>query len=65
MEKLKVYTAKLKGGSDLFATSVEYLLDTMKYELQNIEYDETWEFEFSTIYMTQEEIDSAGEFDGF
>lgn len=65
MEKVKVYTAKLKGGSDLFATSIEDLLDTMKYELQNIEDDETWEFEFSVLYMTQEEIDSAGEFDGF
>lgn len=65
MEKLKVYTVKLKGGSDLFATSVEDLLDTMKYELQNIEDDEVWEFEFSVLYMTQEEIDSLGEFDGF
>ena len=64
MEKVKVYTIEMHG-SKLFAKSLEDLLETLKFELQNIEDDETWGFEFSTIYMTQEEIYSAGEFDGF
>lgn len=65
MEKVKVYKVKMEGGSDLFATSLENLLETMKFELQNMEDEDIWTFDFSIIYMTQKEIDSAGEFDGF
>lgn len=64
MKKIKVYTAKA-NGSTLYAMSLEDLFETLKNEIGDIEDGDTWEFEFGSKYLTQEEIDSSGEFDGF
>lgn len=66
MEKIKIYTVKQDGGgAKLYSTSLEDLLETLKFELENLEDNDEWTFSFGTTYLTQEEIDSAGEFDGF
>lgn len=65
MEKIKVYTVEQVGGATLYGTSLEDVLSTLKYELEDMNEGDLQPFNFGVIYMTQEEIDSAGEFDGF
>lgn len=65
MEKIKVYTVEQVGGATLYSTSLEDLLATLKYELEDMNEGDLQPFNFGVIYLTQEEIDSAGEFDGF
>ncbi len=65
MEKIKVYTCQLEGGATLYSESLEDLLETLKYELQDMYEGDLWQFNFGLIFMTREEIDNAGEFDGF
>lgn len=67
MEKIKVYTCNMVGGSTLYSESLDVLLETLKYELENYLEEDSMKpvFNFGVIYMTREEINAAGEFDGF
>lgn len=64
-EKIKHYTMT-DGGSTLFSTDIEFILEQLRSELENFdEDDEPVEFEFGVKYLDQDEIKELGEFDGF
>ena len=67
MEEIKVYTCHMLGGSTLYAESLDVLLETLKYELETYleENSDKPVFNFGVIYMTREDINAAGGFDGF
>ncbi len=65
MEKIKCYTMTL-FGSTLTDPNIDNIVETLKVELEeNLENDETINFKFGIKYLTQEELDELGEFDGF
>ncbi|WP_343680024.1 hypothetical protein [Chryseobacterium arthrosphaerae] len=53
-------------GSTLTDPNIDNIVETLKVELEeNLENDETINFKFGIKYLTQEELDELGEFDGF
>ena len=53
-------------GSTLTDPNINNILETLKVELEeNLEENEEIDFRFGIEYLTQEEIDGLGEFDGF
>ncbi|WP_185269221.1 hypothetical protein [Chryseobacterium indologenes] len=65
MEKIKCYTMTL-FGSTLTDPDIDNILETLKTELQeNLDDEDTIDFRFGVKYLTQEELDELGEFEGF
>lgn len=54
MEKIQVYTVTEIGGEILYALSLEVLLETLKYELEELHEGDLRPFNFGMIYMTQQ-----------
>ncbi|MGU3377692.1 hypothetical protein [Chryseobacterium sp. M5A1_1a] len=65
MEKIKCYTMTL-FGSTLTDPDINNILDSIKIELEeNLDDVEKIDFQFGIEYLSQEELDKIGEFDGF
>ncbi|AZB23611.1 hypothetical protein EG339_02725 [Chryseobacterium bernardetii] len=65
MEKIKCYTMTL-FGSTLTDPNIDNILETLKIELEeNLDDEENINFQFGVKYLTQDEIDELGEFEGF
>lgn len=63
--KIKCYTVSM-GDGRLIDTNLGNIMETIKVELEeNMTDSDPMSFDFTVVYMTQEEIDSLGEFDGF
>lgn len=65
MNKIKCYTMTL-FGSTLTDPDINNILETLKIELEeNLDDEENINFQFGVKYITQDEIDELGEFEGF
>ncbi|WP_139348548.1 hypothetical protein [Chryseobacterium sp. JV274] len=66
MENLTKHYTMTGGGSTLFSTDIEFILEQVRTEIENFdESDEPVEFEFGIKYLNQKEVEELGEFDGF
>lgn len=65
MQNIKVYKLTMYGGSSLYDTNIQNLLDTIQAEIEQLCLEEQVEFEISYDVMTEEEYLALPEFDGF
>ncbi|WBV60260.1 hypothetical protein PFY12_14625 [Chryseobacterium camelliae] len=65
-EKIKCYTMSMGMDSKLIDPNIDNILETLRVELEeNCTEEDPLSYDFGVEYMTQEELDNLGEFDGF